>query len=67
MPEIVENNMLRNNDYHVRRVVCLCELCSGEIYEQDDFYDFDGEIVCQGCIDSYIDDYLREHRRCEYG
>lgn len=67
MPEMIENRMVCESDYHTRKVICRCEHCSGEIYEQDDFYDFNGEIVCQGCIDGYIDDYLREHRRCEYG
>lgn len=60
--EQIENSMLIDRDYHTRKVICRCEQCSGEIYEQDDFYDFDGEIVCEGCIDSYIAD----HRRCEY-
>ena len=46
----------------------FCKLANGvfptnSIYEDDDFYDFDGDIVCYGCIDSYIAD----HRRCEYG
>ena len=63
MPEQIENSMLIDRDYHTRKVICRCDQCSGEIYEQDDFYDFDGEIVCEGCIDSYIAD----HRRCEYG
>lgn len=67
MPEQIENSMVVEHDYHIRKTICLCEQCSGPIYEDDDFYDFDGEIVCQYCIDSYIDDYLREHRRCEYG
>ena len=66
MPEQIENRMVVDSDYHIRKKVCLCDQCSDPIYEDDDFYDFDGEIVCQGCIDRYIDDYLREHRRCEY-
>lgn len=67
MPEMIENRMVCESDYHIRKVICRCNQCSGEIYEQDDFYDFDGEIVCKGCIDSHINDYLSEHRRCEYG
>lgn len=62
MPEQIENRMVVGNDYHVRKVICRCDQCGGEIYEQDDFYDFDGDIVCEGCIDTYI----AEHRRCEY-
>lgn len=67
MTEQIENRMVVEHDYHRRKVVCLCDQCIEPIYEDDDFYDFDGEIVCQGCIDGYIDDYLREHMRCEYG
>lgn len=54
--------MVYMGDYHIRKMICRCDQCSGEIYEQDDFYDFDGEIVCEGCFDTYIAD----HRRCEY-
>lgn len=63
MPEQIENRMVVDSDYHIRKTVCLCDQCCGPIYEDDDFYDFDGDIVCEGCIDSYIAD----HRRCEYG
>ena len=63
MPEQIENSMVVEHDYHRRKTICLCDQCSCPIYEDDDFYDFDGDIVCYGCIDSYIAD----HRRCEYG
>ena len=63
MPEQIENSMVVDYDYHIRKTVCLCDQCSGSIYEDDDFYDFDGDIVCEGCINNYIAD----HRRCEYG
>ena len=41
--------------------VCRCGECGGDIYEGNDFYDFDGDIVCDDCKW----DYVREHfRRC---
>ena len=40
MPEQIENRMVVDSDYHIRKTVCLCDQCSGPIYEDDDFYDF---------------------------
>lgn len=65
--EQVENSMLINRDYHTRKVICRCGECTGPIFEQDDYWEFEDKNVCEGCIDGYIEDYLREHRRCEYG
>lgn len=63
MPERIENRMVVDSDYHTAKVICLCDQCGGNIYEQDDFYDFSGDIVCEGCISGY----MKDHRRCEYG
>lgn len=38
---------------------CRCEMCDAEIYEDNDYYDFDGYIVCEDCIK----DYLKDHRK----
>lgn len=59
MTKQIENRMVTECDYYVRKVICLCEQCGGNIYEQDDFYDFSGEIVCEGCINDYISDHRR--------
>ena len=45
MPEQIENRMVVDSDYHIRKTVCLCDQCSGPIYEDDDFYDFDGFVL----------------------
>lgn len=34
-----------------------CSICDERIREDSKYYDFDGEIVCEDCID----DYLEEH------
>ena len=37
-----------------------CDICSGELYTGDDYYDFCGEIVCRDCISDYIEhNYLQ--------
>lgn len=62
MPERIENHMVVDSDYHIRKMICLCGQCGGNIYEQEDFYDFYGDIVCEACMPGYI----KEHRRCQY-
>ena len=63
MPEQIENSMVVDRDYHTRKVICMCDQCGGNIYEQDDHYIFGNETVCEGCIDGYIAD----HRGYGYG
>lgn len=58
MPEQIENAMVVAVDYHTRRIINQCDLCGGSIYEEDDFYCFDNEIVCESCIDAFV----KEHR-----
>lgn len=43
------------------KVFCQCEKCGGDIYVGEDYYDFDGDVVCEECHR----DYVKEHfRRC---
>jgi len=37
-----------------------CSQCSNSIYEGEEYYSFNGETVCQECLDSYIDQFKRE-------
>lgn len=37
-----------------------CEIC-GELIERTG-YDMDGVIVCEDCIDDYMDEYLEDHK-----
>ena len=32
------------------KVVCLCANCGHEIYENEECYDFDGEMWCEDCV-----------------
>ena len=32
--------------------LCTCAWCGGPIYAGDDYYDLDGESVCEECIES---------------
>ncbi len=38
-------------------VVAVCQLCGGEIYEGEPYYQRDGEIICEVCLEDYA-------RRC---
>lgn len=62
MPEQIENRMVADSQWQpMYKPICRCDVCDGDIYEGNDFYDFDGDIVCDDCKW----DYVREHfRRC---
>lgn len=34
--------------------VCRCEVCGGEIYEGDYYYDFGDDVVCVECVMGYV-------------
>lgn len=62
MPEMIENRMVVESAWHpMAKPFCQCDFCGEDIYEGEDFYDFDGDIVCENCER----DYVKEHfRRC---
>lgn len=62
MPEQIENRMVVDSVWTpMHRPVCYCGECEVGIYEGTDYYDFDGDIVCEDCHR----DYIKEHfRRC---
>ncbi len=35
----------------------ICRLCGGEIYEGEAYYQRDGEVICEACLEDYA-------RRC---
>lgn len=58
--EQVENHMVVDSLWRtLYKPFCRCEMCDAEIYEDNDYYDFDGYIVCEDCIK----DYLKDHRK----
>lgn len=49
--------MVKKLDYFKRCCGCGCQIEAGEHY-----YDFDGDEVCEECVNEYIDDNFR--RQC---
>ena len=45
----LENGMLLYREEEPEEY-CRCAWCGGVIYEGDEYYDFDGESVCEECI-----------------
>ena len=37
-----------------RRGVYTCDCCGGAIADGEEYYNFDGEKVCEDCLDDYI-------------
>ena len=62
MPEYIENRTVNEAVWQpIYKPFCRCNECGGDIYEGNDYYNFDGDIVCEDCQR----DYVREHfRRC---
>ena len=54
------------DDERERAIACLpvCSCC-GEPIEDDDLYDFDGELVCEECLPVYLADN-HKHKVTEY-
>lgn len=38
-------------------VMAVCQLCGGEIYYDEPYYQRDGEVICEMCLENYA-------RRC---
>lgn len=38
-------------------VQCICGYCSEPIYKGCEYYDFNGDYVCEDCIHDYISDF----------
>ena len=57
MPEQIENRMVCEHEHY--KVVCRCHIKGCDIYEDEYFYDFDGDVVCADCME----DYVKEHYR----
>ena len=55
MPEMVERSIEPPED----KVFCECDRCGGEIYVGEEYYDFDGDIICERCEPKYIREHFR--------
>lgn len=39
-----------------------CDCCGDKIKPGMDYYDMDGEIVCENCIHDWMADYRKKHK-----
>lgn len=62
MPEQIENRMVVNSLWRpAYKPYCRCGECGGEIYSGSEFYDFDGDIVCEDCQRDYVKEHFRRY------
>ena len=45
---------------HAGNPVHKCQICSSNIYSGDDFYNFNGDIVCDSCGWEYVRENFRQ-------
>lgn len=41
------------------KIVDVCDFCGGNIYEGEEYYDFNGDIRCELCVDEYVEHYRK--------
>lgn len=42
---------------------CICQMCGGELYEGDVYYDMGGYPVCRDCLGQFARRYFQSRRR----
>lgn len=55
--EQIENHMVVDACWEPiinRKRICFCLECEKPIYEDDDYYDFDGDVVCESCMEDFV-------------
>lgn len=61
MPEEIENRMVTESQWEpVIKPVCQCEMCEGNIYSGNDFYNFNGIVICEDCVRDYVRDTFKQ-------
>lgn len=62
MPEQIEN-ILVNDAYWqpMYKPICHCGECGAGIFSGNDYYDFDGDIVCEECEPDYVKEHFRRY------
>ena len=41
------------------KVICHCNRCEGDIYRDMEFIEYDGDIICESCLDEFsVNDWL---------
>ena len=60
MQERIENRMVVDSEWeYAGKPVHQCQICSSNIYSGDDFYNFNGDIVCYSCGWEYVRENFR--------
>lgn len=44
------------------KVFAMCDCCGGEIYEGEDYYSIDGELIHEDCLHDFADEYFKDCR-----
>ena len=58
----IENRMVVDAEWVPRYMpVCRCGECERDIYPGEEYFDFDGDIVCEDCERDYV---RKNYRRC---
>lgn len=54
--ERIENRMVVDSEWpdDTPKVLCACDECGDEIYVGTEYFDFDGDIVCEDCASEYV-------------
>lgn len=59
----IENRMVVDSEWRAEKPILQCECCNSGIYEDESYYDVNGDIVCEDCLK----DYMRFYRRVANG
>lgn len=61
--EQIDNRMVVDSEWPECHPVLICELKGCGICEDMDYYDINGDIVCEDCLK----DYMKKFRRVAHG
>ena len=68
--DALELEKQKNDLYEEENAYSECDICGNEIYEGQEYYNFNGDIYCEQCFDEMQSDEKRECKRIageEYG
>lgn len=46
----------------IRNIYRTCDCCETTISQGDEYYDMDGDIICEYCIDDWLENWKADHR-----
>lgn len=56
---MIENRMLIDSEYPEIEPYCQCDMCGEPIYDGEDYWDINGDIVCEDCLLEYMQCFKR--------